>query len=110
MSGNLYSGITCFAKKEFTMYTPMSIDTSSITLPKDLEDLTEQLAENTHNVWAASRIMQGWTYGPERNDLLKTTPCLIPYNALPEEEKNYDRNTAMEALKVIIKLGYTISK
>lgn len=40
----------------------------------------------------------------------KLTPCLVPYENLPESEKEFDRNTAMETLKLIKKLGYTISK
>ncbi|MCR5162371.1 MAG: hypothetical protein K6C06_11425, partial [Lachnospiraceae bacterium] len=41
---------------------------------------------------------------------LLTTPCLVPYDELPEREKDYDRMTAMETLKLIIKLGYEIKK
>ena len=70
--------------------------------------LCEQLAENVHDVWAIGRIEQGWTYGPVRDDAKKETPCLVPYNELPESEKEYDRNTAMETLKLIIKMGYSI--
>lgn len=90
------------------MYEPKPIDTSDVILSDDLLELTEKIAENVHDVWAVGRIEQGWTYGPERNDELKTTPCLVPYSKLPDSEKEYDRNTALETLKVIIKLGYRI--
>lgn len=90
------------------MYTPKPIDTSGITLPESLRALTEKLAENTHEVWAAGRIKEGWTYGEERNTEKKTTPCLVPYSELPESEKEYDRNTAMESIKLMIKLGYEV--
>ena len=92
------------------MYTPEPIDTSDVTLPESLVSLTEKLAENTHEVWAAGRIEEGWTYGPERNTENKTTPCLVPYSDLPDSEKEYDRRTAMGAIKLIIKLGYEIKK
>ncbi len=92
------------------MYTPDPIDTSKIILSDDLLELTEKIAENVHEVWAQSRIKEGWTYGEKRDDLKKETPCLIPYSELPEIEKDYDRNTAMETLKLIISLGYKISK
>lgn len=91
-------------------YTPAPIDTTNIILSEDLTQLCELLAENTHDVWAKGRVEQGWTYGKERNDQLKQTPCLVPYADLPESEKAYDRNTAMETLKLIVKLGYRISK
>ena len=35
---------------------------------------------------------------------------LIPYEDLPEEEKVYDRNTSIETLKLILKLGFEIEK
>ena len=72
--------------------------------------LSEQIAENVHEVWAASRLAEGWTYGAERNDRLKPHPCLVPYNELPEIEKEYDRNTAMQTLRLIKKLGFDIIK
>lgn len=92
------------------MYTPEPIDTSDVILPESLVSLTEKLAENTHEVWAAGRIAEGWTYGPNRSTEDKTTPCLVPYSDLPDSEKEYDRRTAMGAIKLIIKLGYEIKK
>lgn len=93
-----------------TTYIPQPISTEDIELSKDILELSEQIAENVHEVWAASRMSEGWTYGPERNDELKQHPCLIPYDELPETEKDYDRNTAMQTLKLIQKLGYKITK
>ena len=90
------------------MYEPKPIDTTDITLPKPLLELTERIASNVHDVWASQRLSEGWKYGETRNDSQKTTPCLVAYDALTETEKEYDRNTAMETLKVIIKLGYKI--
>ena len=91
-------------------YQPKPIDTSDVLLPSELAELTEQLAKNVHENWAKGRIDEGWTYGPERNDALKQTPCLVPYEQLPEEEKAYDRDTAFNTLKLICKLGYKIVK
>ena len=59
---------------------------------------------------AETRIKQGWKYGEQRNDELKTHPCLVPYEELPEEEKEYDRNTSIGTLKLIMKLGLKISQ
>ena len=89
-------------------YQPTPLDTSEVDLPASLHDLLERLAENAHDVWAATRIAQGWNYGPTRDDAEKRHPCLVPYAELPESEKEYDRNTAVETLKAILVLGYTI--
>ena len=92
------------------MYTPKPIDTSGVTLPENLIALTEQIAEQVHDVWAQGRIADGWTYGEKRDDELKQTPCLVPYSELSETEKEYDRKTALETLKLIVKLGYKIEE
>jgi len=93
-----------------TKYIPQPIDTSDIELPEELNPLLEAMAKNVHEVWAQTRIAQGWQYGPERNDAEKRHPMLIPYEDLPEEEKVYDRNTSVETLKLILKLGFVIEK
>lgn len=91
-------------------YTPKPIDLSDVELSDDLNELREAIAENAHDVWAVERQAQGWSYGEERNDELKTHPCLIPYEDLPEVEKAYDRDTALGTLKLIINLGFKIMK
>lgn len=91
-------------------YIPRPIDTSDVELDDELKLLVEQLARNVHENWAVGRINEGWAYGPERNDALKQTPCLVDYDDLPESEKEYDRNTAIETLKLILKLGWNIEK
>ena len=91
-------------------YTPQPIDTTGVKLPEELELLVEQMSKNVHEVWSQTRIQQGWTYGEQRNDELKTHPCLIPYEELPESEKEYDRNTSIGTLKLIMKLGFRIDK
>ena len=90
------------------MYVPTPIDTSAVTLPEELLALTERIAENVHDVWAAGRMAEGWRYGEIQDAEKKTTPQLVPYEQLPESEKAYDRNTALETLKLILKLGYTL--
>lgn len=92
------------------MYTPKPFNTDNIELPEELLALTEKIAENVHEVWAQGRIAEGWTYGEKQDDVTKTTPCMVPYCELPESEKDFDRNTAMETLKLIVALGYKIEK
>ena len=93
-----------------TNYLPAPIDTSDVVLPESLMPLVEVMAKNVHEVWAKSRMDEGWTWGEQRNDELKQHPCLIDYNDLPESEREYDRNTAVGTLKLIVSLGFEISK
>lgn len=91
-------------------YVPAPVDTTGVVLPEEVISLGEKIAENVHDVWAVGRINQGWTYGKVRDDEKKQHPCLVPYSELSDSEKEYDRNTAFETLKLIITLGYKISK
>lgn len=92
------------------MYIPKPISTEDVELSEEIKELGEKLARNTHEVWSQNRIKEGWKYGEKRDDVKKTHPCLVPYEELPETEKEYDRCTSMETLKLLIKLGYNISK
>ncbi len=96
------------SQNEQPSYSPEPIDTDGIELSGSLRHLREVLAENVHDRWALGRLAEGWTLGPERDDEKKTNPTLVPYSELPESEREYDRTTAEQTLKAILKLGYRI--
>lgn len=89
-------------------YNPQPIDTSDVVVPQELLELIEKIASNVHDVWAQGRIAEGWSYGKIKDAENKTTPLLVPYDELPDSEKDYDRNTALETLKIVLKFGYRI--
>ena len=91
-------------------YTPQPIDTKDVVLPEELSELAEMIAKNVHEVWSEGRMKEGWTYGEERNDAEMKHPCLVPYEEQKKTEKEYDRNTSQETLKLIMKLGFKIVK
>lgn len=91
-------------------YRPAPVDTSAVALPPELAGLMETLARNTHEAWAAGRMAEGWAPGPARDDAARRHPCLIPYDDLPEHEKDYDRRTSESVVKLILALGYRISR
>ncbi|MBR2289954.1 MAG: Abi family protein [Clostridia bacterium] len=107
-----YKSLYYFEKGEKKMgnYEPKPVDTKDVVLSDEIMELAERLAKNTHDIWAVGRLNEGWKYGTVRDDKLKTTPCLVEYEELPESEKEYDRNTAIETLKLIQKLGFKIVK
>lgn len=96
--------------KDAKAYAPQPIDISDVVLSPEIEELREAIAENAHEIWAQNRMAEGWTYGPERNDTLKQTPDMVPYSQLPESEKEYDREMAMQTISLMRKLGYDIIK
>lgn len=91
-------------------YKPKPVDTSKVKLDREVLRLTELLAENAHDTWASRRLAEGWRYGHKRDETQKEHPCLVPYRELPQSEKEYDRHTAMETLKAIVALGFSIKK
>ena len=96
--------------KDMKTYNPKPIDLSDVELTEDLNELREAIAENAHDVWAVERQVQGWTYGEQRDDNKKETPCMVPYSQLPDSEKKFDRDMAMNTLKLVKKLGYDLVK
>jgi hypothetical protein len=91
-------------------YSPDPIDTSGVELNPGLSELTERLAANNHDHWARQRIAEGWRWGPDRSDQAKTHPDLVPYEELPDAEKEYDRTSVVETLKAILALGYRVER
>jgi hypothetical protein len=89
-------------------YEHHPVKLSDVIIDEDLDELQEAIAENAHEVWAEARIKEGWTYGRERDDTLKKHPDLIPYSALPDSEKEYDRIMARETIRLVKKLGFDI--
>lgn len=87
-------------------YHPEPIDMSEIKLADDLMKLRERLAVNAHDFWAGRCLSKGWTYGPNRDDATRRHPDLVPYGDLPDSEKQYDRDAAMETLKAVIEYLY----
>ena len=89
-------------------YQPAPFDNSCVELSADLNGLIEMLARNNHDLWAKRRLEEGWRWGPRKDETQKETPLLIPYEELPESEKQYDRDNAIETLRTILALGYNI--
>lgn len=91
-------------------YEPHPLNLDDVAIEPDLLELREAIAENAHEVWAKTRKDQGWAYGSERDDAKKLHPDMIPYNLLPESEKEYDRQMAINTIKLVKKLGWELKK
>lgn len=91
-------------------YKPHPVDTSDVQLPFAVQEMMEDIARQVHEAWAQLRVDEGWRYGAQRDDEHKLTPCLVPYDKLPEGEKNFDRETAVAVIKYLLSQGFEISK
>ncbi|XP_033246584.1 ryanodine receptor isoform X11 [Drosophila miranda] len=89
-------------------YKPAPLDLSAVTLTPKLEELVDQLAENTHNLWARERIQQGWTYGLNEDSDNHRSPHLVPYGKVDEAIKKANRDTASETVRTLLVYGYVL--
>ncbi len=85
------------------------MDKSMFELPDELSEALEPIARKVHETWAENRLADGWRYGIERDDDTLRTPCLVPYDELPERERDYDRATAAATIRALLALGYKIT-
>ena len=92
------------ASQAAATYQPAPIDTTDVVLPESLLKLTETIARNTHEVWARQRMDEGC-----RDDVRKLHPNLVPYEYLSEEDKEYDRLTALNAIRLVVLSGFTVT-
>jgi hypothetical protein len=47
--------------------------------------------EDNHINWLQFKIDDGWKYGPVKDAEKKTHPCMLPYDALEEDDKIKDK-------------------
>ena len=55
-----------------------------------IDGFADIIARNAHEVWARNKMDNGWKYGPVRDNDAKIHPMLVPYDMLPDSEKEYD--------------------
>ncbi len=89
-------------------YEPAPIETANISLPSNVRELIETLARNLHDVrskdWLDSKAQQA----SERAEENLEPAWLVPFEALPEVEKESYRRSASETLKAAFALGYRV--
>jgi serine phosphatase RsbU (regulator of sigma subunit) len=55
------------------------------------EDEIETMSMVEHIRWSWDKRLNGWTYSNIKDETIKTHPGLVPYNDLPDSEKEKDR-------------------
>ncbi len=83
---------------------------SKISIDPTITEILETLACNVHNQWMKGRLEAGWKLGSKRDDEKKEHPSLIPYEELPETEKEYDRQTVLTTINGLLENGFEIRK
>ncbi|MBI3270966.1 MAG: NAD-binding protein [Planctomycetes bacterium] len=70
----------------------------------------ELLARVEHARWCAWRYLEGWTYGPTRDDARKLHDCLVPYDELSEGMKQFDRDAVEEVPRYLQVVGLAVGR
>jgi hypothetical protein len=71
----------------------------------------EILSRMEHFRFCAERFLAGWRYDPKPKDSVrKTNPTLAPWEALPEAEREKDREQVRAIPKVLAGAGWTICR
>lgn len=70
----------------------------------------EQLAEMEHERWMQAKIEAGWRYAPETDKEKKLQQALLPWDRLPEEQREKDRALVRAIPRILARAGYTVVK
>lgn len=74
------------------------------------EEYIEYLAEQEHEAWVAERVASGWVAGDRVDAGKKITPYLVPYDELPEEIKQLDRDPVQNIPLLLERIGMAVYK
>lgn len=72
------------------------------------EELVEALARKEHENWMTERRDNGWKYGPQKDAARKLSPYLVPYEELPEDIRQLDRDAIGNILPLFREIGLRI--
>jgi hypothetical protein len=71
--------------------------------------LSGSTPEQQHQSWLDSKSKDGWKYGTVKDPALKTHPCFVPYDQLPEAQKKKDGLYIGAVRTMAAALGATIT-
>lgn len=72
------------------MEAPEEMRVSSIRGVQFALNTPNATPEDQHKAWAQDKIAAGWKHGPVKDEVAKTHPALVDYNALPEGTRRKD--------------------
>ncbi len=68
------------------------------------------LARIEHARWNAERLLDGWRYGEEKDLVNKLNPCIVSWDKLDDETRNYDYDPVRNIPELLAKIGYEVFK
>ncbi len=71
-------------------------------------DEIEYLAKAEHDSWVDERVSNGWVYAQQKDVKKKTSPYIKPYDELPEEIKDYDREPVRNIIPLLSEVNIKV--
>jgi len=71
-------------------------------------DEIEILAEMEHGRWVVERLQSGWKFGSKKDTVNKISPYIIPWSALSEEVKKWDRQAVRKIPELLVQVGIEV--
>jgi hypothetical protein len=72
-------------------------------------DVLELLAQDEHQRWMEQKLNDGWIYGPgEKDETGRRHNCILPWDELPEQQKEKDRAAVSNITAILAHAGYTV--
>lgn len=85
-------------------------DNSAFNFKEDAcKAMVERMAEKEHGRWNVERLREGWRPG-KRDDTKKIHDCLVPWEDLPDDIKDYDRDSVKSWPELLGKVGIKIQE
>ncbi|XP_056888735.1 ryanodine receptor 2 isoform X2 [Takifugu flavidus] len=91
-------------------FTPRPADTTSVTVPENLDYFITRCAENIHENWCLEKFSKGWSFGEKICETSKSHILLKPYQFLSEKDKEAYCGPIRESLKTILSWGWIIER
>jgi len=68
----------------------------------------EYMASLEHARWNAERLLEGWKYGPKKDITRKLNPCLVPWEKLSMETREFDFTPINNIPLLLSGIGYEV--
>jgi hypothetical protein len=87
-----------------------TVDGPPAILPDFTDPEVERMAELEHGRWNIERLRDGWRFAKTRDDSRKLHNYIVPWEALPEDIKDYDRAAVRAFPEILAKAGLEVRR